>query len=70
MTNRTSPGFSSRSGVTGYELSSAYHTKAPSFADLCCFLVIFLEALKRSPASIQRRGLDLLLNAAWYQPVG
>ena len=42
-------------------------TKAPSFAYLCCLLVILLDVLKRTPASIPRRRLDLLLNATWYE---
>jgi len=43
------------------------HTKSPSFAYLCCLLVILLDVLKSTPASIPRRRLDLLLNATWYQ---
>ena len=47
------------------------HTKSPSFAYLCCLLVILLDVLKpRTPASIPRRRLDLLLNATWYQLYG
>ena len=42
-------------------------TKSPSFAYLCCLLVILLDVLKRTPASIPRRRLDLLLNATWYE---
>jgi murein DD-endopeptidase MepM/ murein hydrolase activator NlpD len=41
------------------------NTKSPSFAYFCCLLVIFLDVLKRTPASIPRRRLDLLLNATW-----
>jgi hypothetical protein len=42
-------------------------TKSPSFAYLCCLLGILLDVLKRTPASIPRRRLDLLLNATWYE---
>ncbi len=44
-----------------------YHTKSPSFVYLCWLLVILLDVLKYTPASIPRRRLDLLLNATWYQ---
>ena len=42
------------------------YTKSPSFAYLCCLLVILLDVLKRTPALIPRRRLDLLLNATSY----
>src|SRR4030042_2109407 len=42
-------------------------TKSPSCAYLCCLLVILLDVLKCTPASIPRRCLDLLLNATWYK---
>jgi len=42
-------------------------TKSPSFVYLCWLLVILLDVLKRTPASILRRRLDLLLNATWYE---
>jgi len=41
-------------------------TESSSFAYLCCLLVMLLDVLKRTPASIPRRHLDLLLNATWY----
>jgi len=43
------------------------NTKSPSCAYLCCLLVILLDVLKCTPASIPRRRLDLLLNATWYK---
>ena len=43
-----------------------FYTTSPSCAYLCCLLVILLDVLKRTPASIPRRRLDLLLNATWY----
>ena len=43
------------------------NTESPSCAYLCCLLVILLGVLKRTPASIPRRRLDLLLNATWYE---
>ena len=46
---------------------SFFDTKSPSFAYLCCLLVILLDVLKRTPTSIPRRRLDLLLNATWYE---
>ncbi len=37
------------------------------FVYLCWLLVILLDVLKCTPASIPRRRLDLLLNATWYK---
>jgi len=42
------------------------YTKSPSFVYLCWLLLILLDALKCTPASIPRRRLNLLLNATWY----
>ena len=39
------------------------NTKSPSCAYFCCLLVLLLDVLKCTPASIPRRRLDLLLNA-------
>jgi hypothetical protein len=44
-------------------------TKSSSFAYLCCLLVMLLDVLKRTPTSIPRRRLDLLLNATWYDEI-
>ena len=53
-----------------FDLFCHFDTKSPSFAYLCCLLVIVLDVLKRTPASIPRRRLGLLLNATWYKKVG
>jgi len=44
-----------------------FHAKSPSFVYLCWLLVILLDLLNCTPASIPRRRLDLLLNATWYE---
>jgi len=50
-----------------FDLFCHFDTKSPSFAYLCCLLVVLLDVLKHTPASIPRRRLDLLLNATWYE---
>gem|GEM_PF-5430790 len=52
--------------VYGISQVLGFYTKSPSFVYLCWLLVILLDVLKCTPASIPRRHLDLLLNATWY----
>jgi len=53
-----------------YSADVETNTKSPSFVYLSWLLVILLDPLKCTPASIPRRRRDLPLNATWYKTRG